>query len=59
MKLKKSLGGNEMNISIQNDIKVIEMGDKGPNLLSVDRADKIISELSKNCLLYTSDAADD
>ena len=36
-----------MNISIQNDIKVIEMGDKGPNLLSVDRADKIISELSK------------
>ena len=36
-----------MNISIQNDIKMIEMGDKGPNLLSVDRADKIISELSK------------
>ena len=36
-----------MNISIQNDIKVIEMGDKGPNLLSVDRADRIISELNK------------
>ena len=27
-----------MNISIENDIKIIEMGEKGPNLLSVERA---------------------
>ena len=35
-----------MNITIENNIKIIEMGDKGPNLLSVDRAQKIIQELN-------------
>ena len=36
-----------MNIIIENDVKIIQMGDKGPNLLSVDRAKKIIQHLSK------------
>ena len=35
-----------MNVSVENNIKIIEMGDKGPNLLSVDRAQKIIQELN-------------
>ena len=30
-----------MNIIIENDVKIIQMGDKGPNLLSVDRAKKL------------------
>ncbi len=34
-----------MNISVENDIKVIEMGEKGPNLLSVERAKKLIKAL--------------
>ena len=37
-----------MNIIIENDVKIIQMGDKGPNLLSVDRAKKIIQELNYN-----------
>ena len=46
-----------MQVNIENEIKTIHMGDKGPNLLSVERANEIISELNKNdcnCLLYTS-----
>ena len=35
-----------MNITVENDVKVIRMGDKGPNLLSVDRAKQIIQELN-------------
>ena len=35
-----------MNITVENNIKIIKMGDKGPNLLSVDRAQKIIQELN-------------
>ena len=35
----------KMNISVENDIKIIEMGEKGPNLLSVERAKKLIKEL--------------
>lgn len=39
-----------MNISVENDIKIIEMGEKGPNLLSVERAKKLIKELDySNC----------
>ena len=34
-----------MNVFVENDIKIIEMGDKGPNLLSVKRAKKLIKEL--------------
>ena len=37
----------KMNISVENDIKIIEMGEKGPNLLSVERAKKLIKELIK------------
>jgi len=40
----------KMNISVENDIKIIEMGEKGPNLLSVERAKKLIKELDySNC----------
>ena len=35
-----------MNITVENDVKIIRMGDKGPNLLSVDRAKQIIQELN-------------
>ena len=35
-----------MNITIENDIKVINMGEKGPNLLSVTRAKELIAELN-------------
>lgn len=35
-----------MNVTVENNIKIIKMGDKGPNLLSVDRAQKIIQELN-------------
>ena len=38
----------EIAIDIENEIKTIHMGDKGPNLLSVERANEIISELKKN-----------
>ena len=39
-----------MNVSVENDIKIIEMGEKGPNLLSVERAKKLIKELDySNC----------
>ena len=37
-----------MQVNIENEIKTIHMGDKGPNLLSVERANEIISELNKN-----------
>ena len=37
-----------MNVTIENEIKIIRMGDKGPNLLSVDRVKKIIKELNYN-----------
>ena len=37
-----------MQINIENEIKTIKMGDKGPNLLSVERANEVISELKKN-----------
>ncbi len=35
-----------MNITIENNIKVINMGEKGPNLLSVTRAKELIAELN-------------
>ena len=35
-----------MNVTIENNIKTIHMGEKGPNVLSVDRAKKIIAELN-------------
>ncbi|MDG2188854.1 MAG: enoyl-CoA hydratase/isomerase family protein [Candidatus Marinimicrobia bacterium] len=35
-----------MNITIENDIKIINMGEKGPNLLSVSRAKELIAELN-------------
>ena len=35
-----------MNITIENDIKIINMGEKGPNLLSVTRAKELIAELN-------------
>ena len=35
-----------MNVTIENDIKIIQMGDKGPNLLSVSRSKEIIAELN-------------
>ena len=35
-----------MNITIENDIKIIRMGDKGPNVLSVSRAKEIMAELN-------------
>ena len=35
-----------MNITIKNDIKIINMGEKGPNLLSVSRAKELIAELN-------------
>ena len=34
-----------MNVFVENDVKIIEMGDKGPNLLSVERAKQLIKEL--------------
>jgi len=37
-----------MNVTVESNIKIIKMGDKGPNLLSVDRAQKIIQELNYN-----------
>ena len=37
-----------MNITVENEIKIIQMGEKGPNLLSVDRVKKIIKELNYN-----------
>lgn len=37
-----------MNITIENDIKIINMGEKGPNLLSVSRAKELIAELNYN-----------
>ena len=37
-----------MQVNIENEIKTIHMGDKGPNLLSVERANEIISELNKS-----------
>ena len=37
-----------MNVTVENEIKIIRMGDKGPNLLSVDRVKKIIKELNYN-----------
>ena len=35
-----------MNITVENDIKIINMGEKGPNLLSVSRAKALIAELN-------------
>ena len=35
-----------MNITIENNVKVINMGEKGPNLLSVTRAKELIAELN-------------
>ena len=35
-----------MNITVDNDIKIINMGEKGPNLLSVSRAKALIAELN-------------
>ena len=35
-----------MNVRIENNIKIIQMGDKGPNVLSVSRAKDIMSELN-------------
>jgi len=35
-----------MNVTIENNIKTIHMGEKGPNVLSVNRAKKIIAELN-------------
>ena len=35
-----------MNVSIENDIKIIRMGDKGPNILSVARSKGIMAELN-------------
>ena len=56
-----------MDVKVENEIKIIRMGDKGPNLLGVERAKEIIKELNYNeckaviilgndkvCLLYTS-----
>ena len=37
-----------MQVTIENEIKIIHLGNKGPNLLSLDRANEIISELNKN-----------
>ena len=37
-----------MNVTVENEIKIIRMGDKGPNLLGVDRAKDIIKELNYN-----------
>ena len=37
-----------MNVSVENDIKIIEMGDKGPNLLSVERAKRIMDVRKPN-----------
>ena len=35
-----------MNVSIENDIKIIQMGEKGANVLSVTRAKEIMAELN-------------
>ena len=35
-----------MNVSIENDIKIIQMGEKGANVLSVARAKEIMAELN-------------
>ena len=35
-----------MNVSIENDIKIILSGDKVPNVLSVSRAKNIMAELN-------------
>ncbi len=37
-----------MQVTIENEVKIIHLGNKGPNLLSLDRANEIISELNKN-----------
>ena len=37
-----------MQVNFENEIKTIHMGDKGHNLISVERANEIISELNKN-----------
>ena len=37
-----------MDVKVENEIKIIRMGDKGPNLLGVDRAKEIIKELNYN-----------
>ena len=35
-----------MNVTVENEIKIIRMGDKGPNLLGVEKAKEIIKELN-------------
>ena len=37
-----------MDVKVENEIKIIRMGDKGPNLLGVERAKEIIKELNYN-----------
>ena len=37
-----------MNITVENEIKIIQMGEKGPNLLSVTRAKELMAELDYN-----------